>query len=1161
MRRLALVLLVCLLWSGVSLGAWYDKGWLYRVQITIQASEVDATLTDFPVYVDLDDMADHFFAAVESTGDDIRITTSDEETEVPVQVVAIDTSAKTGELYFKGTLSSSADSVFWVYYGAVTDQSMPAADATYGSENVWNSGYLGVYHLQEARSTAADNYKDATSNASHGQLTDADSDTVQGTGKFGKAVDFSGDSNPIDFIDVGALAITGDATLSVWANAAVVDGDTIMAWGNWLTGGAGNYGVWWYDDYNDNQLIFLAKDGQGHTNSYGGAWHLVTGVRSGTTSIIYVDGVQLTPDKTGLAATTNTGVSYHIGAAGTATWDTINGLLDEARASDVARSADWIAAEFTNQSATTTFYAVGTFSQAGGTTIHQPADLDTQLTLENGATNISTVTYSAHLDRWFLCNQDNLWSLKYNGGTWDSSSNWTVTKSSTANNTCPDGCEGMAFLDGEGDGLLYVYSEDYGQVCSVDLSGWETASWANSHVIDSGDVDDTWTGIKGNGWEAFGFIQETCTTYTGSPDCVGGGRFLIGVQSSARTIAKYELAPGGGTNRTLVSNTTQSCAYNDLAGMEIDYDNSRIYVVNDNGYAPDPVCVMTFSFSTDTNFDASQSSCANAEGIGFGDGFFISAHDNNGSTCSRISIYEDSYCGDNYASAVEACDGDADTGDHDGNDCTDFGYTSGTLACESDCSAFDTSGCYDTLYVDNSATVSTPCTTGTPCKPSLVWASVSAGDTVVYKDGTYTGADYMISPPCTTDGSLGSEISVECENDGACRINGEGVRTPVDFEQGANDCDYYDVHGFNIHASNDSVFEAKDSTHIRVYRVVAWDAGDWNSKGFQLGDYSLMEDCAAFGVARKQINSYDSSNTTVRRLWARWEGATETGAPSTMSSYYESTGRLYENVLLTWDGGSMPASYYIHNGDTIVSGPRTTISNPRGVLGFGQITPGSCADFEMKGSISYVMDHAGVTEQLDTLGSRWVLGLNNATNDANKGCCLTLENVVTYVDPNESAWDGMSGFSLGGAACATQPIDIIDATSIAQQADDIDADWDQTDVEHATSVGALGDNIYEGDGAHVCYRYEDGSETAIPLWPWPMQDRIFDATTLAADAGHEHHMVECDAADTPDCAPVLVTDPHAVADVMADIVSMFGQPPVACGGEAVSSTRRVIVVN
>jgi hypothetical protein len=58
-------------------------------------------------------------------------------------------------------------------------------------------------------------------------------------------------------------------------------------------------------------------------------------------------------------------------------------------------------------------------------------------------------------------------------------------------------------------------------------------------------------------------------------------------------------------------------------------------------------------------------------------------------------------------------------------------------------------------------------------------------------------------------------------------------------------------------------------------------------------------------------------------------------------------------------------------------------------------------------------------------------------------------------------------------------------------------------------------------GANLCYRYNDGALTTQALWPWPMNQRILDAT---AQSGR---------------APV---------DVTATIESMFGAIPSSCKG-------------
>jgi hypothetical protein len=61
-----------------------------------------------------------------------------------------------------------------------------------------------------------------------------------------------------------------------------------------------------------------------------------------------------------------------------------------------------------------------------------------------------------------------------------------------------------------------------------------------------------------------------------------------------------------------------------------------------------------------------------------------------------------------------------------------------------------------------------------------------------------------------------------------------------------------------------------------------------------------------------------------------------------------------------------------------------------------------------------------------------------------------------------------------------------------------------------------------GVGAALCHRYVDGRETPLPLWPWPMQERIREATERSN---------------------------WATADVMGEVEAMFGAPPAECTSE------------
>ena len=97
---------------------WYNDDWTYRIPLTIDNTQIDSTLTDFPVYVDFSDLSSDFFTNIRSQGQDIRLTTADGQTELAYELVSIDTQNETGELHFQAdSIDDTTDTTFYIYYG------------------------------------------------------------------------------------------------------------------------------------------------------------------------------------------------------------------------------------------------------------------------------------------------------------------------------------------------------------------------------------------------------------------------------------------------------------------------------------------------------------------------------------------------------------------------------------------------------------------------------------------------------------------------------------------------------------------------------------------------------------------------------------------------------------------------------------------------------------------------------------------------------------------------------------------------------------------------------------------------------------------------------------------------------------------------------------
>lgn len=341
--------------------AWYNASWTYRVQVTIDHTQVNTDLTDFPVYVDLSDLPAGFFTNVDTAGDDIRVTRADGTTECAFEIVSITVGSSIGELHFKAnSISSTSDTSFYIYYGNAGASAYGVAD-TYGRNAVW-SDYRHVYH--------GDNTTDSTGNSATLTLTGTAS--VGNTGKVGTCFDS----------DVaGGYSATFSAEVSSGVDTIVMqtwfylDSDTnpgtdweqsIMGWKKIspfdafeISIGDGGSGEDKIHSHTYGGNTQSASDSQGSTLSLS-TWYLLHGVfdQTGNTLKLYINGIL---DVNATSYTDNSGGFdiLLIGLYETSSSEGMDGKNDEVRYSIGDMSSDWITAEYTNQNTPNTFYTVG----------------------------------------------------------------------------------------------------------------------------------------------------------------------------------------------------------------------------------------------------------------------------------------------------------------------------------------------------------------------------------------------------------------------------------------------------------------------------------------------------------------------------------------------------------------------------------------------------------------------------------------------------------------------------------------------------------------------------------------------------------------------------------------------------------------------------------
>lgn len=377
MRILALLLI----WSFPAWALW-DNGYTWRASITIDNTKVAgaANLTNFPVLIsgtydgtggepDLRDFANG--GDVQSaSGWDIRFETTG-GTQLDHEIESYTASTGAVVIWVEvGTVDYNDDTVFYMFWGK---GGLGASE-----ENVagtWNSGYMAVWHLNEAvtdESTSSDVHIDSTSYNNHGDQNYNDDIA----GKFANGQDLDGTNDVITATDSNSLDIGGDKmTISAWIFPDVVTSIRAIAGKPHAATHTSPY--WKYSLAivltSDLDYRIDSTEKYSTTNPIPAAsWSYVVGTYDGADMRLYDDGGYLTGiAKTG--AIQNSAIDFRMGTNVDGGED-FDGIIDEVRISNVQRTGDWITTEYNSQNSPSTFYGIGTPATQGGA--HAPIVID-----------------------------------------------------------------------------------------------------------------------------------------------------------------------------------------------------------------------------------------------------------------------------------------------------------------------------------------------------------------------------------------------------------------------------------------------------------------------------------------------------------------------------------------------------------------------------------------------------------------------------------------------------------------------------------------------------------------------------------------------------------------------------------------------------------------
>jgi len=318
----------------------------YQRTVVINHAQVPNTdQTNFPVVISVTDpalaSASNGGHVVNPNGYDL-VFTSDASCQAVLNYEIESWNPATGQLIAwvqVPLLSHTTDTVIQLCYGnsaITTNQS--------NQTGTWDPNYVGVWHFPNGTTLSV-------ADSTH-RNTAVNNGATAGAGQIDGAAAFNGSNQSIDAsnFNLGSTSVTAEAWVKsstlTSQNGLLLNKEPVNQDWNFLVesgnircrGASGNFQVSAPTPSNN-------------------AWHHLVCIVSGGTATIYVDGKQVATGGTaGLANTTNTlDIGRYSGSGGGYYF---SGSMDEVRVSNVARSTDWINAEYNNQSSPGSFYTI-----------------------------------------------------------------------------------------------------------------------------------------------------------------------------------------------------------------------------------------------------------------------------------------------------------------------------------------------------------------------------------------------------------------------------------------------------------------------------------------------------------------------------------------------------------------------------------------------------------------------------------------------------------------------------------------------------------------------------------------------------------------------------------------------------------------------------------
>ncbi|MDO5969003.1 LamG-like jellyroll fold domain-containing protein, partial [Flavivirga aquimarina] len=415
MKKILVILVLSIISINVN-NAQTLQDWGRKQAITINNTYVTGSsdLTDFPFLVTLDhldpEIVDGGANSALNGGGDIRFSSDAAgNNRLACEIVSLVTDATAAnrqcQVWVKiPSLSSTSDTTIYIWYNK-SGETQPVATDTYGSQAVWSNNYVSTWHLDEGITAGGSTHQilDSGSNSNDGVSATNMNTNNSLACKVGDGIDLLGNN----FFNVG-----NDASLNLTSNL------TVSGWFNPHSFGA-FYVLGKRSETVENGYNILPQLA-GHLAYYDGTTIHSTGMNYNINEWNYAV-IKLNASGTGMTAFLNGNFSseitvvalpdglaqnLYLGARSNGSL-LLDGIIDELRISNIARSDDWISTEYNNQNSPSTFATSGTpVSVSADTESPTPPTLsstdqtDTTVDLSwLGATdNIGVTGYNIYID-------------------------------------------------------------------------------------------------------------------------------------------------------------------------------------------------------------------------------------------------------------------------------------------------------------------------------------------------------------------------------------------------------------------------------------------------------------------------------------------------------------------------------------------------------------------------------------------------------------------------------------------------------------------------------------------------------------------------------------------------------------------------------------------